>query len=224
MRLRDTYKTVLREAPERPVVSNEELLRVCSGNSKAVVDFYTQAKQYLLSTEYKAEVEWCQRLKPFESVTAEQFFSHYVYVVIDSGMREQVARKTYEKFCKTFDFNVIGHLGKRKAIQEAFRSFPKWFEELKQSDNKIEYLETLPWIGPITKFHLARNMGIDTVKPDRHLVRLARRFGYKDPLEMCVEIQKATQERLGVIDVVLWRYCNLKGSRKAAEDSSLDQY
>ena len=74
-------------------------------------------------------------------------------------------------------------------------------------------METLPWIGPITKYHLARNLGIDVAKPDRHLVRLAKRFGYNESTgvqQMCEELAERTRDRIGVVDVVLWRYANLK--------------
>jgi hypothetical protein len=38
---------------------------------------------------------------------------------------------------------------------------------------RLEYLGSLPWIGAITKYHAARNFGVDCVKPDIHLTRLA---------------------------------------------------
>ncbi|MDP2797892.1 MAG: hypothetical protein Q8N94_10340 [Methanoregula sp.] len=125
-------------------------------------------------------------------------------------MKEQVARKIYERFMDQKDPETVGHLGKRKAIQKASKEYVQWFGELKCAKDPIEYLQTLPYIGKITKYHLARNIGIDCVKPDRHLVRLAENFGFDTPNQMCVEIQKTfSDERLGTIDVVLWRYSNL---------------
>ena len=87
-----------------------------------------------------------------------------------------------------------------------------------ETDLEICYLDTLPMIGPVTRYHLARNIGIDCVKPDRHLIRLASEAGYemKDPQKgveaMCRDIQKdiGDAEKLGTIDVVLWRACNLR--------------
>jgi endonuclease III len=124
-------------------------------------------------------------------------------------MKEQVARKIFDRFFEKMDLDQIKHGGKRNAINEAIYQYEDWFDQLKRSEDKIEYLDSLPWIGPITKYHLARNIGIDTVKPDRHLVRLAKRYGYNSPLELCKEIQKTIPESLGVIDLILWRYCNL---------------
>ena len=67
-------------------------------------------------------------------------------------------------------------------------------------------------IGPITKFHLARNIGIDCAKPDRHLVRIAERFGWKDNIQgMCVKLAAYSGWRIGTVDLILWRYCNMHG-------------
>jgi len=51
--------------------------------------------------------------------------------------------------------------------------------------------------------------------PPGHLVRLAARFGYASPDALCRAIQvegmipPGPELRLGTIDLVLWRYCNL---------------
>jgi len=180
-----------------------------------ILEYYKTAKDFVLTHGYKYEVEWCENREPFEFCTSETLFFEYAYVVLNAGMKEQIARKIYDKFCKELDFNVIGHIGKRNAIIHGSENYKMWFNSLqmlKSDIERIEYLKTFPWIGDITKFHLARNIGIDCVKPDRHLVRLAEHFGFKAPHNMCVYIQGYTKERLGVIDVILWRYCNLKGA------------
>ena len=159
---------------------------------------------------YKEEVDYVRGLS-FEKCTPEHFFEQYAWCVLNAGMKEQIARKIWERYLDKLDPLVIGHLGKREAIERGLLEYGIWFEELKHSKDPVQYLETLPWIGPITKYHLARNIGFDCVKPDRHLVKLAARFGYPTPLEMCIDIQKSCSERLGVIDVILWRYCNLTG-------------
>ncbi len=180
-----------------------------------ILDFYATARQYVSTHGYQGEIEWCEKREPFEKCTSETFFFEYVYVVLNAGMKEQIARKIYDRFCEHLDFETIGHEGKRGAIKTLSRNYPGHFLSLKMLPTdaaRIEYLKSLPWIGDITKYHLARNIGIDTVKPDRHMVRLAAHFNYKTPLEMCEAIKAQTGEKLGVIDVILWRYCNLMGS------------
>jgi hypothetical protein len=34
-------------------------------------------------------------------------------------------------------------------------------------------LQSLPYIGPVTCYHLAKNIGLQVAKPDHHLTRLA---------------------------------------------------
>ena len=174
-----------------------------------IISFFYSAYEYVIDAGYEHEIEWCMRIK-FETITIDDFFSEYVWVVLNAGMREQAARSIFRKYMETMDTNVIRHKDKRKAIEHVLDNCRMYYDQLLRSDDKIEWFTTLPWIGPITKYHLARNLGIDTVKPDRHLIRLAERFGYETPLEMCEDVQKEVNERLGVIDVVLWRYCNLQ--------------
>ncbi len=179
-----------------------------------LLSYYHVARHFVMTHGYEHEIGWCENRVPFSKCDAETFYFEYVYVVLNAGMKEQIARKIYDKFCKDLDFNLIGHLGKRQAILTGSWNYKVWFNSLqmlKTDEERIEYLKTLPWIGDITKYHLARNIGIDCVKPDRHLVKLAERFGCANPYEMCQTIQKSTGERLGVVDVVLWRYCNLTG-------------
>jgi thermostable 8-oxoguanine DNA glycosylase len=64
----------------------------------------------------------------------------------------------------------------------------------------------LPYIGSITAVHLAKNLGFNVAKPDRHLVRLSRQFGYICAADLCSDIAKDTGEQVKVIDLALWRY------------------
>ena len=185
------------------------------------MEFYYRAYKYVINAGYENEIAWCDQIR-FENITIDDFFREYVWTVLNAGMREQAARSIFEKYMKTMNTNVIRHDGKRKAIEHVLDNCEMYYNQLLNSDNKIDWLATLPWIGQITKYHLARNIGIDAVKPDRHLVRLAEKFGYKNPFEMCEVIQKETNERLGVIDVVLWRYCNLTRFKPRARADAQD--
>ena len=176
--------------------------------TEELLKFYFDAYEYVIKEGYEREITWCMSIK-FENTTINDFFWEYVWAVLNAGMREQAARSIFRKYMETMDTNVIRHDGKREAIEHVLDNCRIYYAQLLSSDNKIDWFASLPWIGQITKYHLARNLGIDAVKPDRHLVRLAERFKYRNPLEMCEAIQEETDERLGVIDVVLWRYCNL---------------
>lgn len=180
--------------------------------TKDIFKHYQNAHNRVVAAGYQSEINWCRDMTTLEACTPESFFEQYVWCVLNAGMKEQVARKIYARYFETQNLETIGHLGKRAAIAEGVVEYSHWFSELKKNPDKIEYLQSLPWIGPITKYHLARNIGIDCVKPDRHLLRLAEYYGFDSPLAMCEEIQRfVPYERLGTIDVILWRDCNLRG-------------
>jgi hypothetical protein len=163
---------------------------------------------------YEDEIEWVKNILPFENCTPEHFFKQYIWCVLNLGVREQTMRAEYEKFLETLDVNTIHNrfkTKKRLATQAGIDNFVRWFGELKCAKDPIAYLKTLPLIGDTTKWHLARNIGIDCVKPDIHIKRLVAFYGYNSPTEMCKVIQQITPEyKLGVIDLILWRDCNLR--------------
>jgi len=176
-----------------------------------IIEFYNQAKQNIIQKGYKQEIDYVEK-RYFDDGTPYNFQKEFVYVVCNSGMKNQVAEKIYKNYLEN-GISAINHPSKKKAIEESEITFYSWFETLKgfKTDiEKVEYLETLPHIGKITKYHLARNLGIDCAKPDRHLVRLAEKYGYDNVQEMCQFISDVVGDRIGTVDVVLWRYSNLK--------------
>ena len=100
------------------------------------------------------------------------------------------------------------------AVEKALENYRSWFKELKDipelpASERFYFIGSLPYMGPRTTFHLARNIGFDCAKPDVHVQSLARRFGYYDVQTFCGKIAHKVNERIGVVDVVLWRYCQL---------------
>lgn len=175
-----------------------------------ILEFYNQAKQDIIQKGYQKEIDWVES-RQFDDQNVTTFFGEYMYVVINSGMKNQVAENIYRRAMKA-GMSAVGHPQKRKALELGMKMKEQWFKGLKEKktfDEQLNYLETLPFIGPITKYHLARNLGIDCAKPDRHLVRIAERFGYSGVQRMCQDISDVTGDRIGTVDVVLWRYSNL---------------
>ncbi|VVB91810.1 Uncharacterised protein [uncultured archaeon] len=173
-----------------------------------LIKFYNNAKQKVIDAGYGNEIERYWQIS-FENIDSEQFLRNYVWVVLNAGMKWEIAKRIFENYPNI----KINHRGKKAAIDLAVRKHQVWLDilrSIKSDEDKIEYLKSLPYIGSISCHHLARNIGIDTVKDDRHLRRVADQFGYSTPIDMCKEIQKGTNERLGVIDIVLWRYSKLK--------------
>ncbi len=166
----------------------------------------------LLELGYGEEIGWQRDLKECESNI--QFAKEAIWVILNSGMKEQIARKISDRIYEALDSGrdiseVFGHKGKVSAIKYVLASSGKLFAEYVEAKDKIDYLQTIPFIGKITCYHLAKNLGHDCVKPDRHLVRVASKYK-QTPDEFCEELSKATGERKCVIDIIIWRACNLK--------------
>jgi hypothetical protein len=106
----------------------------------------------------------------------------------------------------------FGHAGKINAIaQLAERLRRDGINEIKRRIDAegIKYLQTFAFLGPATSLHLAKNLGYDVVKPDRHLKRVAAALGVENPAELCRIISSVVGDRLAVVDLVIWRYATL---------------
>lgn len=175
---------------------------------KALLDFYERAKSLCIMRGFIDEIKHVDSLK-FENQTSSSFLHQYVYVVLNSGISNKAAESMLETLLAN-GIDSIRHSYKKDAIKSAFRSYKNWFLELSQektTEAKLEYLFTLPMIGKVTKYHLARNIGLDVAKPDVHLLRVAQRFKRSDVQEMCQALSNVTGDRIGVVDVIIWRAC-----------------
>lgn len=105
------------------------------------------------------------------------------------------------------------HEGKIRAIARAAKtlSAAPSFEDLKGRilRDPIRELQTFAYIGPITAFHVAKNIGIAVAKPDRHLDRLARSSGFESVGEFCGTIACFLGEDIRLVDSVLWRFATI---------------
>lgn len=178
---------------------------------------YLKIKQQVIDAGYANEIEWSENLQPCNN--AADFMIEYIYVICNSGMKQQIARQIFDKVMVTLRSStsvseVFKHEGKVKAIQYAWIHQTRLFKEYQEAHNKLIYLETLPWVGPITKWHLAKNLGLDVAKPDRHLQRLADRKGLSAQ-EFCKRLATVTGDRIATVDYVIWRACNLGIIRSA---------
>jgi hypothetical protein len=202
---------------------------------EATVDFYLLAKSVVLGEGFGHEVTWQDRIR-FTEVTETVFLRESAWVVLSSGMREAVVRNKFKSFscafhdwtsaqqirlnaahCKRNAFRIFGHAKKIDSIiQIACEVDQVGFESFKNKivDEGISFLRSLPYIGPTTCYHLAKNLGLDVVKPDRHLVRIAALMGYENPTEFCEVISTSVGDRVSVVDLVVWRYATLNPGYK----------
>jgi len=182
-----------------------------SGNLLETLEFFDKALETIVRAGYKHEIDYVETRK-LSNITPEYFLSEYVFVALSAGMRNQVVQLIFKTFVDSgYKTTVIGHPSKRRAIETAMLEYKTWFNRLKSCSDWVqihEYLQSLPWIGKVTVYHLMRNLGIDVVKPDRWLVRLAKHFKFESPHKMCEYIASQRPYRIGTVDVIVWRMCN----------------
>ena len=61
-------------------------------------------------------------------------------------------------------------------------------------------------LGSTTKFHLAKNLGVDCAKPDIWLKRVAAESG-EDVQHLCAHLAQSTGDKRAIVDSVIWRAC-----------------
>lgn len=171
-------------------------------------DDYVSLKERVL-VEYSQEVDWAANVRTCPD--ALYFAQETIWVILNAGMRAQVARVIQSRIVPLLEAGKsssggFGHKLKCRAIDAVWNDRDRLFGQWNEASDKLAFLESLPHIGPITKFHLARNLGLDFCKPDRHLVRIA---GEETPKVMCQRLADATGDRIGVVDCVIWRAANL---------------
>lgn len=146
---------------------------------------------------------------------AKQFAMEAIFVICNSGMKNTVARRIYEKvkvalFRGESVRTVFGHPGKAAAIDDIWARREHWhfqFARVETDADRLAACEAMPWIGPITKYHLAKNFGVDVAKPDVHLQRLADLEGVTAQA-LCERLVRGSGlRRVSTVDVLLWRAC-----------------
>ncbi len=197
--------------------------------SQTLVRQYLHAKRVVIDAGFAPEITWQEEVAP-SHVTAASFLEQAAWVVLSAGMAEHVVSQRFPDIkialhqldleaigadpeCQQRLLDVFNHPQKIDAIL-AIADFART-----RGDDHIRdlimtadqgALMTLPYIGPVTVLHLLKNLGMPVVKPDRHLLRLARRLDAEVDA-MCTEIAEYFGEPPAVVDVVLWRWSTLHG-------------
>jgi hypothetical protein len=197
------------------------------GDLSSALRFFDDATQYIETSGLSRELNW-QRASSFENFTETQFLRESAWVILCSGFRESVVRRIFNhislSFCDWESAQLIVESKSlcRSAALASFRNERKLDALLRTAEiihwngfcsfkedilqDPIPRLQSLPYIGSITALHLAKNLGLNVAKPDRHLVRLSQQFGYACTANLCSDIARVTGEHVKVIDLVLWRY------------------
>ncbi len=170
---------------------------------------FRRIELHLRNAGFSDDIDWSEAIPP--ATSPEEFADHAVYVICNSGMKNSVAEPIYERCMSALRSGrrvrrVFGHPGKSKAIQNIWRHRAILFVAYLLSGDPVAFLQRLPWIGPITSYHLAKNLGADVAKPDVHLERLARR-DKTTTHKLCRRLARESGYRVATIDTILWRAC-----------------
>lgn len=173
-------------------------------------EWFDHVRSRIVDAGYGQDIDWAESLG-VPPRSAEDFAAETIYVICNSGMKHTVARGIYERVRKALVSgksarSAFRHPGKAAAIDTIWNNRQQLLDDYNAADDKVAFCAGLPWIGDITKWHLAKNFGADVAKPDIHLQRLADRFG-TDPQSLCEHLAGLTGLRVATVDTVLWRAC-----------------
>lgn len=202
------------------------------GHHRSLISAYLHAKRAVLEAGFGDEITW-QESACWRPLTEARFLSEAAWVVLSSGMREAVVRRIFPAISAAFAHFASARAALGSAMGGGRDDALRVFRHEQKIDAIVTiaehvddlglegvaeclrnegtaYLQTLPYIGPVTSFHLAKNLGHNVAKPDRHLVRIALVFGYDDPQMLCTDLSQFLGEPISVIDIVLWRYATIR--------------
>ncbi|MBO4700672.1 MAG: hypothetical protein J5620_02900 [Alphaproteobacteria bacterium] len=163
----------------------------------------------------------------------DAFATMCAYVILAGGFSQKTAKRIHKDIMEYIykngaDFDAIFQMFHNKnkvsaicKIWENRTELCDGFYVKTTDDERLKYLAQLPHIGKITANHLARNLGVDTVKYDVWIRRLGAQYaGISRTDELTDEIKRAcdnmfshmcaeTKLPRGYIDVVLWKSCQI---------------
>jgi hypothetical protein len=197
---------------------------------------YLRAKRHVIASGFGSEIVW-QSTRDVKRVTEATFLKEAAWVVLCSGFRESIVRARFDAVsvaflnwtgaaaivagrvqCRRKALRAINARRKIDAILEiARRVCVVGFVEVasRLRSDPLSFIGSLPFMGSVTTLHLAKNLGVPVAKPDRHLVRLAAAAGCASASDLCERIASVIDEKIAVVDLVMWRYATLERSYSA---------
>lgn len=221
---------VLERYPATPLVKLDNL-RAVAAAAHAHVHQHAAVKEAF----YMA---WaCISDRSERPVTEAEFTREYLWCVYVSGLSAKVLTARYDAVATAYGIidsqrnfipSALNNLPEWDAVKPVWANHAKYdavltvrrliarsgwdtFHRSYLADKEPKTIQGLPFMGPALSYHLARNIGnIHAVKPDVHLVRIAKQFQCASPLAMCSKLSDLPGPLCGwptgQIDLLLW-YC-----------------
>ena len=197
-----------------------------------LLELFREAESFVREN-FPEDLEWSEEIihTDLEDVSKQWFFSEYVHCVYCSGFSVRTVRMKSDAIREAYyDYDPVKvaanpEEARRKAMKKAcirnkrkvdaiikgagIISKLEWPGFLYKVKEDINMLKTLPYIAEVLKFHLARNIGFNLIKPDVHLKRLAKHYEL-DPFKMCERLSESTGLPRHTVDSILWRAAQQK--------------
>lgn len=184
---------------------------------KGSFEYFAHCQKFV-EDKYSTNLEHYRHILP-ETLTLDRFWIEFVWCCYVSGFSSKVIASIYDdlvlalgswRTCHLDRWDNVSIVISHRKKFEACCNVSAMLRELPFEKFKLDFLSStksirnLPMMGPITSFHLARNIGLDAVKPDLHLTRLSAHFGYLYPFDLCRDLADSSGERIGVVDYILF--------------------
>lgn len=173
---------------------------------------YDKIRRLIAASKYREDIVWAEGVRAPE--TSLLFAREHCFVVCNSGMNFNAGTLVFNRVWDALTHNrnpypkCLNNEPKCRAMRVVYRDrkalFAEWQALTCDDQGKLAWLGRLPYIGEITRYHLAKNFGVDVAKPDRHLVRIAAHFG-ETTHSLCARLARESGDRINTVDVVLWR-------------------
>ncbi len=192
---------------------------------------YLLAKCRVTAAGFGHEITW-QKDRSAHELSERDVLAEAAWVILSGGMRERVIRGLFPRVSEAFyDWSSAKLIWsrRRRCVTQALRTFNHrgklnaivTFARVvaQQGHNTVlwnmhnqgpEYLRRFPYLGPATARHLAKNLGCDVAKPDRHLLRIAAVLHYNSPSVLCSALASAAGDSVAVVNLVLWRFATIE--------------
>lgn len=189
--------------------------------------FYELARKKVIDNGFSYERDWQEQVLS-KKMTEQDLLRESAWVILCSGFREKYVSKIFnyvslvsgdwesatfivenKHLIRNLILEVFGNTRKVDAIIDVAEKVNEMgFNTIRSNieNAPIEYLQTFSMIGPITSKHLAKNLGFNIAKNDRHLVKIANSYGYNCVEKFCTKLSGIANESVAVVDITLWRY------------------
>lgn len=111
---------------------------------------------------------WAREVSPREKPqTADAFAEAVILAICSASVTPAVGRLSFERCRRALLSGGTArlgfrHPGKAEAVDRVWRERQRLFRDYQASADKLAFLATLPWIGPVAKRSAARSLGLAT--------------------------------------------------------------